>query len=68
MSEIMECSDCGGSFLEDHGKCICNEKKIRKLKRELNVMTRLFYACALGDEIPAKLMKKYNSLMGDEEQ
>jgi len=63
MSEIMECEKCGGLFTEND--CRCEQ---RKLKRELNVMTRLFYCTALREQIPPKLLKKYNELMGEDNE
>ena len=39
MSEIMDCDICGGAFLEDYGKCTCDEKKINKLQSENKRLT-----------------------------
>ncbi len=66
MINMTKYPNSGGSFLGDHGKRASDKRKIRKLRRELGTMTRLFYACALGDKIPDVLVGKYNRLMGDE--
>jgi hypothetical protein len=40
MSEMMDCEDCGGSFLEDYASCTCKDKEIERLKKELRTVKR----------------------------
>lgn len=44
MSESMKCSKRGGWFLEDDEKCICDEQEIKKLKKEIKDLNRIWYA------------------------
>ena len=46
--EIMNCNECGGAFLEDHGKCTCddklratNEKYLKALKDIEEITTQI---------------------------
>jgi hypothetical protein len=66
--EIMDCSICGGAFLEDYGKCTCDGKKIQKLEKELRLykkkyrdMCLMFYAGMDGDveDLPKRLQKEF---------
>ena len=60
--EVLDCDVCGGARLEDYGKCTCDEKEIRKLKKEVKDLEQLFYAGVVGsyNSLPKRLKKKYD--------
>lgn len=64
MSEHIKCEDCGGYFLEDYCACTCDKKKVRKLKRKLEDLERIFYAYAMGDieDLPQRLQAKLKEM------
>jgi hypothetical protein len=64
MSELMDCEDCGGAFLEDYGSCTCDKDEIIRLKKELKDMRKMFFAYIGGDEedLPKRLQKKLDEM------
>ena len=61
--EIMDCDICGGAFLEDHGKCTCDEKKIKKLKKVIKAQQNLLVCYRTGKRPTEKdldILDKYN--------
>jgi hypothetical protein len=63
----MDCSECGGAFLGDSGACTCKDKEIKKLKKEIKDLKRMWFATLDGDEqcLPVRLQKRVREILGD---